>query len=612
MEDDLAVELSAGVLNSLEDRRRRDNNNDNDDKGLRSCDSDTDVSSFEFDGSNSASDEDNNVASNNKVSLAKHVMRKEDTSSFSRVSFPAENSPDNKEGREDEERIETKNRISSLDDTRKGRCLKWIYLVFRHPASRNALPIVVLALNFLIFNEDPISYSNQESKVYILGRVWNYFFRQYPPTDEGLWITLKVFSLVLWVVLGMLLGKYLVHDALLRDLLELNLFRKDMGSWPVMTLTAMTVTFGGSFVYNAIVSNYFHPVDGSDNSPYVLNDYVGIKEFQSGIVAATLCWLCDYFTLFVINDSMLQDAFSIEKRRTKYGCSHPVMVRMQTFWNDHRKLIFYMTTFLTFTGTFFYVGSNYKYGWMMKNKGHFYWNQYGRSFLTSFIIALDVCMFMQDWDFPKFKRGGKNVKILGCNDKCGFRSRKYSFKLEFNGKWINFGALFFLILLDVNLFFNQALYAPSDYLQLSDENSAVRNVYNEISYYNSTSLMLAVHFYASLLDDPGKFTYNFTRINETSPSLYVHCYNETVSFKANGTAPENEHWHYKCYNVSEPFKIEFVDPNNALSFLSAVPIAFVFILCCAVGSFVYYNNGGRCTIRTICNRGRSPGSISVA
>ena len=209
--------------------------------------------------------------------------------------------------------------------------------------------------------------------------------------------------------------------------------------------------------------------------------------------------------------------------------------KMQHFWDERRKTVFYVTTFLMFAITFFYVGSNYEYGWMMDKKGHFFWNQYGRSFLCSFILALDLCMFMQDWDFPKFKRGGKNVKILGCNDRCGCRSRRFEYKLQFNGKWINFGALFVLIVLDTNLFFNQALYAPGDYLQLADENNLIRNVFNEVpfdwGFLNGTEISASSSSFWHYDDGgtfrpPDKFTYNFTSPkvygNESAYVNYVH------------------------------------------------------------------------------------------
>ena len=471
-------------------------------------------------------------------------------------------------------------------------CLKRAFRVFRHPATRLLFPFTVLALNLLIYNEDPISYGLKESKAYLVGRVWNYFFRQWPPLDEGLWITLKVFSLFIWTIIGALLGKYLIHNALLRDCFELKLFQKDMGSWPIMAITTYLVVFLGSFVYNAIVSNHFHVRDGSSNDPYVLNDYVGIKEYVFSTIAATLCWLCDYFNVFVVVDSMLQDAWSIEKRREKYGCDGASMTTLQRFWNDNRKIVFYVATFLTLVGTFFYVGSDWEYGWFMTRKGHFGWNQYGRIFVCSLLIVQDVSMFVQDWDFPKFKRGGANVKILGCNERIGCRSRRFESKLEFNGKWINFSALIVLIVLDTNLLFNQVLYSPPDYGQLADQNDYVRNVFGPLRFDESKVRTFLKHasrydanvtYYdrSSLQPLPQKFSFNYTGVNGTL--VHVYCANATLETQRSTTSKVVITYEYVCYNVSERFNVKYVPSHRGFAFLSATPIWVGIVVClCAV------------------------------
>lgn len=547
--------IPTGLLSSQSDsliQSDDDNDNDDDDDDSDGSDDSNDIYSLKEIGTN-------------KVALARTIRKPYNTKSIE------------EEEEEEEKNVNSPSKppidLADYKKPRKGPLVKIIFMVFRHPISRNILPFLVMFLNFLIYNEDPISYSEQETKIYGCGRIFNYYFRQYPPISEPLWITLKVFSLFLWTTIGLLLGKYLIHDALLRDCFGLQLFRKDMGSWPVMAMTTSIVVFFGSYIYNTILRNHFYLKDGSDNHIYILNDYIGSKEYQFGKLAVTLTWLCDYFNVFVVNDTMLQDAYINPKRESKYGCNNLPMKKVQRFWHNYRKPVFYITTFMTLMITFFYMGSDWEYDWLVKRKGHFAWNQYQRAFLCSFLIVFDICMFMQDWDFPKFKRGGKNVKMLGCGDRAGCKSKRFQFKLEFNGKWINFGALIMLLILDTNLFVNQAFYVPADYTQLADRDGHVHNIFNEVNNNNNNNTDAIV---------------NGTIIDEIS---IIYCGNMTPDMRTiiflndTNTITTNAMIKYKCFNVSESFNIVYTAQNGSFIASSIIPILIINAVC--IGVFVY-------------------------
>jgi hypothetical protein len=176
--------------------------------------------------------------------------------------------------------------------------------------------------------------------------------------------------------------------------------------------------------------------------------------------------------------------------------------------------------------------------------------------------------------------------------------------LEFNGKWINFGALIVLIMLDTNLFFNQVLYSPSDYDQLVDGDDYVRNVFGPVPtnfslssrFFDEKDLRLATNFtnVGPPIDfdvSSNEISYNYT--NENGTVVYVYCVNATLELQRNASSDVTIAYEYKCYNVSESFNIKFVDKNTMVMISSAIPVAFVLCLCFFVFVFIVYNNG-RC------------------
>jgi hypothetical protein len=207
-------------------------------------------------------------------------------------------------------------------------------------------------------------------------------------------------------------------------------------------------------------------------------------------------------------------------------------------------------------------------------------------------------MFMQDWDFPKFKRGGRNVKMMGCGDKAGCKSEKFRCKLTFNGKWINFTALIFLLVLDSNLFLNQALYVPADYDQLVDGNEQVHNVVG-LAFYNDS--------YPFLPYSPNNSVFP---PNATSSDTFVYCTNATTATNAslfywkedlrfNFSFYDENDTDHACYNISAPFAIDFAYANSGLMLLSGIPIVITTTLCFFMFLIVIYN-GNKCNAGCCC------------
>lgn len=369
-----------------------------------------------------------------------------------------------------------------INRPRNGKILNILLKILRNPILRIVVVACLLFLNVLIYNEDPISYSKVESNVYGLGRIYNYIFRQWPPNSEPLWIVIKVVSLLVWMIIGMLVGKYIIHDFLLRDALELKIFRKDMGSWTIMLASTAVSVFAGAFVYNRVISSMFKLSDGSDNTPYILTDYIGMTEVHFGIISCVITSVCGTFFLFVVIDSMMNDSLNDKKRARKYGCHYMCFQRLQLWWKEKRLMILTLYVIVFFFIFLFILVSNYQYEWIITRAGHYGWTQLERCLICGFIVFFDVSIVVQDWDFPRFNKVHTNTNIACCGgNRGGCKSRRYKTNIIFTGKWVNYTPLIITCVLNFSMLLNVITYQPIYYNQITDHDSYIRTINNRFT-----------------------------------------------------------------------------------------------------------------------------------
>jgi hypothetical protein len=119
-------------------------------------------------------------------------------------------------------------------------------------------------------------------------------------------------------------------------------------------------------------------------------------------------------------------------------------------------------------------------------------DEFGRGSVISLILLIDLLIVFQDWEFPSFKAA--DIKIAGtfdttiqctCFEKCmnKFKNLKcvrkcsdwigHFFAFNISGKWMNFGPLMVIIVLDLNMFKNQLFYVPVDYGQYVDSTDRI-------------------------------------------------------------------------------------------------------------------------------------------
>lgn len=82
---------------------------------------------------------------------------------------------------------------------------------FQHPWSRLVVAYLVTFFNFLIFAEDPVSHSQTEAHMIVVGNCFSFILNKYP---GGGWNFLKVLMWILAMFTGLVAGKFFFHRRL--------------------------------------------------------------------------------------------------------------------------------------------------------------------------------------------------------------------------------------------------------------------------------------------------------------------------------------------------------------------------------------------------------------
>lgn len=82
---------------------------------------------------------------------------------------------------------------------------------FQHPFCRLFIAYFVVFCNFLIYAEDPVAHSRKECLIPMIGNDFAFVCTRYPPNA---WSLLKVVFWLIGLIVGMFIGKLLVHGLL--------------------------------------------------------------------------------------------------------------------------------------------------------------------------------------------------------------------------------------------------------------------------------------------------------------------------------------------------------------------------------------------------------------
>ncbi|XP_038598038.1 transmembrane protein 117 isoform X1 [Tachyglossus aculeatus] len=334
---------------------------------------------------------------------------------------------------------------------------------FQHPWSRLIVAYLVIFFNFLIFAEDPVSHSQTEANVIVVGNCFSFVTNKYP--REGGWRLLKVLLWLLAILIGLIAGKFLFHQRLFGQVLRLKMFREDHGSWMTMFFSTILFLFIFSHIYNMILL-----MEGNMGScsearhscrAYIITDYMGIRNESFMKVAAVGTWMGDFFTAWMVTDMMLQD-----KPYPDWGKS------ARAFWKKGNiRIILFWTVLFTLTSVVVLVITTDWISWDKLNRGFLPSDEVSRAFLASFILVFDLLIVMQDWEFPHFM-GDVDVNLPGLHTphmqfKLPFFQKifKEEYHIHITGKWFNYGVIFLVLILDLNMWKNQIFYKPHEYGQ---------------------------------------------------------------------------------------------------------------------------------------------------
>ncbi|XP_053575178.1 transmembrane protein 117 [Bombina bombina] len=348
---------------------------------------------------------------------------------------------------------------------------------FQHPWSRIIIAYLVTFFNFLIFAEDPVSHSQTEANIIVVGNCFSFVFYKYP---GGGWNVLKVILWIIAIITGLIAGKFIFHQRLFGQLLRLKMFRDDHGSWMTMFFSTILFLFIFSHIYNLCL------LMAGNMSSYIINDFMGIRNESFMKVAAVGTWMGDFVTAWMVTDMMLQD-----KKYPDWGKS------ARAFWRrGNTRIVLFWTVLFSLTSVVVLVITTDWISWDKLNRGFLPSDEVSRAFLASFILVFDLLIVMQDWEFPHFM-GDVDVNLPGLpSAHMQFKLPHFQriFKDEYHvhitGKWFNYGIIFLVLMLDLNMWKNQIFYQPSAYGQYLGPGQQIYTVEDteSLKYLNKTTL----------------------------------------------------------------------------------------------------------------------------
>lgn len=144
----------------------------------------------------------------------------------------------------------------------------------------------------------------------------------------------------------------------------------------------------------------------------------------------------------------------------------------RAFWKKGNvRIILFWTVLFTLTSVVVLVITTDWISWDKLNRGFLPSDEVSRAFLASFILVFDLLIVMQDWEFPHFM-GDVDVNLPGLHTphmqfKIPFFQKifKEEYHIHITGKWFNYGIIFLVLILDLNMWKNQIFYKPHEYGQ---------------------------------------------------------------------------------------------------------------------------------------------------
>lgn len=138
------------------------------------------------------------------------------------------------------------NHVHGISFKDKGRLLQFKYF-FQYPYFRLFVAYFVTICNFVIYAEDPVSHSHAPCEIPVLGNAFSMIVTKYPPNGFS---ALKALMWITAIVVGIGMGKLIIHKWLLNKKFNVSMFSEDQGSWMICFLYTILMVLVSSLVYN--------------------------------------------------------------------------------------------------------------------------------------------------------------------------------------------------------------------------------------------------------------------------------------------------------------------------------------------------------------------------
>ncbi|KAM3608938.1 uncharacterized protein V6R79_007198 [Siganus canaliculatus] len=204
------------------------------------------------------------------------------------------------------------------------------------------------------------------------------------------------------------------------------------------------------------------------------------------------------------------------------------------FWKQgNNRIVLFWTVLISLTSVVVLVISTDWISWDNLNRGFLPSDEVSRAFLASFILVFDLLIVMQDWEFPHFM-GDLDMNLPGMSTthvKVKLPVCKRIFKEEYHihitGKWFNYGIIFLVLILDLNMWKNQIFYKPYEYGQYVGPGEKIYTVEEPETLVNFNHSTLTYEWRSSNIDPNTNLTYvgrdMFLHSRYIGASLDVKC-----------------------------------------------------------------------------------------